>query len=128
MTIKRDGFLKNRTKASVFLQGPDYITFFHPYLQFRVLDALKSPSLNPCDLLSLTIFSNLFSVILLPSASLSPSVFPPDVLDVCITPSVVGGYLDKVRVNVKPTGSLSAVERDELRSAVMETPWRRGAG
>lgn len=75
--IKRDGFLKKRRRrtASVFLQWPDYITFF-PYLQFRVVDTLKSPSLNPCDLLSLTIFFNLFSVILLPSASRSPCVFP----------------------------------------------------
>lgn len=39
-----------------------------------------------------------------------------------------GVYLCKVRVKVKPRGSLSAVEKDELRSEVMESLGDEGRG
>lgn len=38
------------------------------------------------------------------------------------------GYVGKVRVKVKPRGSLSALERDELRSEVMKSLGDEGWG
>lgn len=38
------------------------------------------------------------------------------------------GYVGKVRVKVKPRGSLSAVKREELRSEVMESLGDEGRG
>lgn len=65
----------------------------------------------------------------LPSAS-RPLLSSSDVLGVCFTPSVMRarGYVGKVRVKVKPRGSLSAVKREELRSEVMESLGDEGRG
>lgn len=38
------------------------------------------------------------------------------------------GYVGKVRVKVKPRGSVSALERDELRSEVMKSLGDEGWG